>query len=480
MPSQVFYMNDRASYLAESIPFKAVKLCRDCGIETLINKGDKVAIKVHMGEYGNAFNLRPHWVSVIVDEVKRLGGAPYVLDCNTIATGVYGPRAVESDHLANSSRHGFNEATLGCPVIIGDGEYGFDDVKVEVPHGVYLKHTWMGKRLADFDKCIVVTHFKGHAQGVYGGAIKNLGIGMGSKHGKMATHFWAHPTFGMPAVGMNQQNAKQAAKSGSVMRTPTGNVMLPLKDDKEIPILKTFVDCCPRDCYEWKDEELIFHREKCTICGNCLNAGGQFAGLIEKHPLLPTLWPTLIADAAAGYTSAIGRDNFMYVNYCFDVTPYCDCCNFHDRPMIPNLGVFVSKDPVAVDMACLEACEAARVVPGSKAEEFGFSDPNTDRFTNCSSSWKVSQWTQINAAVFNGMGSSEYVLVESKPGNEVDFWFPRYTPERTFYDVHKEAFKKDDFRFDKFYYDEQRLPDEVLFRRPAGMVGDISIDKLEK
>ena len=183
MDSIVYYMNDRAGYISESIPFKALKLCRDAGIRDMIKPGDKVAIKVHMGEYATPFNLRPHWVKAIVEEVQRLGGEPARVDCNTVVASDYCARAVEKDHLKVASDHGFNTETMCCPIVIGDGAFGFDDVEVPVPHGVLLKHSYIGKRLLDYDKCIVISHFKGHSQGVYGGALKNVGIGMGSKHG---------------------------------------------------------------------------------------------------------------------------------------------------------------------------------------------------------------------------------------------------------------------------------------------------------
>ena len=478
MASKVYYMNDRASGLRESTPFKALKLCRDIGIEKMIKPGDKVAIKMHMGEYGNSLNLRPQWISVIVDEVKRLGGIPTVVDCNTVPTGNYSGRANAEDHLRVASSHGFNEATIGCPIVIADGEYGFDEVEVEVPHGVLLKKTWMGKKYTEFDKFIVISHFKGHSQGVYGGALKNMGIGMGSKHGKIATHFYAHPEFGLGVF--HQDKAKACATAASVARLPTGNVLVPAKEG-ESTILEQFMACCPRGCFEWTGEEMKWDRTNCNLCQLCFCTVGQMSGMSTmKNPSLPSLWPTLIADAATGYVNACGKDNFLYINYCFDVTPICDCAQFHDRPMIPNLGVFVSRDPVAVDMACLEACEAANVVPGSKAEEFGFSDPNTDRFTNCSTAYKVSQWTQINSAVYNGLGSSEYELIESVPGPETDYWLEPYTPDNTWYMVHAKKFGEIEFDFGKFYLDEQQVPNETLFKRPKGMVGDIiPIDELE-
>jgi uncharacterized Fe-S center protein len=215
MASNVYYLNDRAGFISESIPFKAVKLCRDAGIESWIQKGDKVAIKVHMGEYATPFNLRPHWVKAIVDEVKRLGGEPAIVDCSTVVASDYCARAVEVDHLKVASDHGFNMETMGCPIVIADGAYGFDDVEVEVPNGVLMKHTYIGKKLLDFDKCIVVTHFKGHSQGVYGGAIKNIGIGMGSKHGKIATHSYCNQKIGIPACKVDKAKAIAASNASS-------------------------------------------------------------------------------------------------------------------------------------------------------------------------------------------------------------------------------------------------------------------------
>ena len=474
MLPRVYYMNDRASGLRESTPMKALKLCRDIGIENFIKPGDKVCFKVHMGEWGNSLNLRPHWLKVLIEEVKRLGGIPTVMDCNTVPTGNYSGRADKATHLRVASGHGFNEETLGCPVDIADGDFGLDDVMVKVPHGVYLDHTWMGKKYDEFDKFIVVSHFKGHSQGVYGGAIKNMGIGMGSKHGKIATHFYAHPQLGLPREGsFHPDRAKECAKAVGIARTPTGNLLIPAKEG-EMTLLDQWMECCPNGCFTRDaDNNITWDKTNCEWCMLCHCTLGQFSGITTMDDALPALWPTLIADAATGYVNHLGKENFLFVNYCFDVTPICDCAQFHDRPMIPNLGTFVSYDPVAVDMACLEACEAAAVVPGSKAEDFGFTDPNTDRFTNCSTPNKVSQWCQINSAVYNGLGSSQYELVESEPGPEVDYWCKPYTPENTWYMVNRNAFANQGFKFDKFYLDEQQVPNEELFKRPAGVVGDI-------
>lgn len=456
MPSKVYFMNDRANSLQESTPFKAVKVLRDAGLENHFKKGDIVGIKIHMGEYGNSLNLRPQWVGAIVEEVKRLGGKPVIVDCNTILFSDYSSRAIKSDHLRSVSRHGFNEETMGCPIWICDGDYGFDDVKVEIPNGVYLKHTFMGKKLLELDAVIVVTHFKGHPMGVYGGALKNVGIGMGSTRGKISTHYLNHPIYGIQNMEVNQEAAQQAAQG------PHPN------------IIDRVIAGCPFNAFEWKDDTFIFHREKCGKCASCFS-GALFAGLLAMKPEITAAWAPTISDAASGYINAIGKGKFIYLNYAMDITPWCDCLNFHDKPLVPNMGVFASKDPVAIDMACIEMAESKSGMAESQAEEFGFSEPGTERFTNVSSMAKVSQWAQVNAGEYNGIGLTSYILVESEPAAEEDFWFPPYRPDNVMGYVNREALKSGDYEPGEYFYKLPKLSLADLHVKPVGKVDEISI-----
>ncbi len=449
-PAKVYFLNDRANSLQESTPFKAVKVLRDAGLETHFKKGDTVGIKVHLGEYGNSLNLRPQWVSAIVEEVKRLEGKPVIVECNTMLFGDYGSRAITRDHLITARRHGFTEETMGCPIWICDGEYGFDDVQVKIPHGVYLKHSYMGKKLLELDSIVVVTHFKGHPMGGFGGAIKNVGIGLGSKRGKTATHYFSHPEFGVRAMTVNQEAARQAAKA------PHPN------------LVDRAVASCPFEALAWNNDEFIFYNERCRNCTACL--GAVLAGILQMKPEIMATWPVTIADAAAGYINALGKEKFIFLNYAMDITPWCDCSNFHDKPLVPNLGVFASKDPVAVDMACIEMSERKSGMEDSLAKEFGFGEPGTERFTNVSSLAKTSQWSQINAAIYNGLGNAAYELIESKPATEEEFWFPPYRPDHVFGAVHKEALKKGNFDPGDYAFAEPRIALQELYVKPKGKI----------
>jgi uncharacterized Fe-S center protein len=456
MPSKVYFMNDRANSLQESTPFKAVKVLRDAGLETHFKKGDTVGIKIHMGEYGNSLNLRPQWVGAIVEEVKRLGGKPVIVDCNTIVFSDYSSRTFTDDHLRSVSRHGFNEETLGCPIWICDGENGFDDVQVEVPNGVYLKHSFMGKKLLELDSVIVLTHFKGHPMGVYGGALKNVGIGMGSHRGKESTHYLNHHIYGIQNMTVNQEAAKAAAQGPK----PT--------------LLDRVIAGCPFDAFEMIDGEFVFHNEKCGKCAGCFS-GALFAGILNLKPEITATWAPTIADAASGYINAIGKEKFIYVSYAMDISPWCDCVNFHDKPLVPNIGVFASKDPVAIDMACIEMAESKSGMQDSQATDFGFGEPNTERFTNVSSMAKVSQWAQINAGKYNGIGDTEYVLVESEPAEETDFWFPPYRPDNVLGQARREDLRKGNYEPGDYTYDQPKLSLADLHVKPKGMVEEISI-----
>ena len=170
MASKVYFMDDRANNAGESTPFKAVKLLRDAGIKDLFKPGDTVGIKIHTGDYGNSLNLRPHWVKAIVEEVQRLGGYPVIVETNTNINGFGNARVDTLTHKRTASRHGFNEETMGCPVWLPDGVMDIEGVECPVPHGVYLNKTFVSSQMMRLDAVIVVSHFKGHPQGVFGGA----------------------------------------------------------------------------------------------------------------------------------------------------------------------------------------------------------------------------------------------------------------------------------------------------------------------
>ena len=154
--------------------------------------GRFVAIKMHFGELGNLAFLRPNYAKVVADLCKEQGGMPFLTDCNTLYPG---SRKNALEHLTCAQLNGFWPMTTGCQILIGDGLRGTDEVEVPVPNGEYCKTAKIGRAIMDADVFISLNHFKGHESTGFGGAIKNIGMGCGSRAGKMEQH-----SSGAPAV----------------------------------------------------------------------------------------------------------------------------------------------------------------------------------------------------------------------------------------------------------------------------------------
>ena len=157
------------------------RLRRTAGIDQIDMDGKFVAIKMHFGELGNLGLLRPNYARAVADVVKSLGGKPFLTDCNTLYPG---SRKNALEHLYCAWENGFTPMTVGCPILIGDGLKGTDDVEVPVEGGEYVTAAKIGRAVMDADIFISLSHFKGHETTGFGGAIKNIGMGCGSRAGK--------------------------------------------------------------------------------------------------------------------------------------------------------------------------------------------------------------------------------------------------------------------------------------------------------
>ena len=182
MPEKIspVYFTDFRTVADVSQGVKLQKLCRRAGIDKIDFRDKFAAIKMHFGELGNFAYLRPNYVKAVADLIKELGGKPFLTDCNTLYPG---SRKNAVDHLYNAEVNGFNSVTTGCYIIIGDGLKGTDDVVVPVPGGEYCKEAYIGRALYDADIIISLNHFIGHDMAGFGGAVKNLGRGGGSRAG---------------------------------------------------------------------------------------------------------------------------------------------------------------------------------------------------------------------------------------------------------------------------------------------------------
>ena len=184
MASKVYWADLRADF-HENLQQKLTRLMKTAGMGEIDFDRKFVAIKMHFGEPGNLAFLRPNWAKTVADFVKERGGKPFLTDCNTLYVG---GRKNGLDHLDTACLNGFNPMTTGCQVIIADGIKGSDEVAVPVAGGELVKEAKIGRAVMDADVFISLTHFKGHEEAGFGGALKNIGMGCGSRAGKMEQH----------------------------------------------------------------------------------------------------------------------------------------------------------------------------------------------------------------------------------------------------------------------------------------------------
>ena len=326
MASKVYFADLRAD-MHENLQQKLTRLMKTAGMGDIDFQDKFVAIKLHFGEPGNLAFLRPNWARTVADFVKERGGKPFLTDCNTLYVG---GRKNALDHMDSAMLNGFNPMTTGCQIIIADGLKGSDEVEVPVAGGEYVKNAKIGRAVMDADVFISLTHFKGHETAGFGGCLKNIGMGCGSRAGKMEQH-----NAGKPHVA-----EKYCIGCGQCRRI------------------------CAHGAPIIENGKAHIDHDKCVGCGRCIAVCPKDAVQINWDETT-----TNLNRKIAEYTKAVvdGRPCF-HIALVIDVSPNCDCRSENDMPIVPNVGMFASFDPVALDMACVDAVNAQTPLRGSAAD----------------------------------------------------------------------------------------------------------------
>ena len=325
MEKSKVYFTDFRVPVGTSIPQKLKKLCITAGIKNIDMEGKFVAIKMHFGELGNMAYLRPQYAHVIADLVKEAGGIPFLTDCNPLYPG---SRKHALEHMDCANFNGFNPTTTGCQIIIADGLRGTDEVEVPVKNGEFVKNAKIGRALMDADIVISLAHFKGHEMTGFGGAIKNLGMGGGSRAGKMEQH-----SSGKVSVDTEKcRGCRRCAKE------------------------------CGSNAISYVNNKAVIDKDICKGCGRCIGACAFDAISNDQWDAGDKLDRKM-----AEYAQAICQDRpTFHINMAMDISPNCDCHGENDAPILPNIGMFASFDPVAVDQASVDACQKATPVRNSQ------------------------------------------------------------------------------------------------------------------
>ncbi|MEW6332642.1 MAG: DUF362 domain-containing protein, partial [Thermodesulfobacteriota bacterium] len=385
-PSTVWYMDARGRRFLESTAIKGRQIIERSGWLDRLTRGDIVALKTHMGEAYNTGYLRPVIVSALVDLLKERGLRPFVTDTTTMPYHPWISRTLAMDHLETAGRNGFNQGTVGCPIVIADGWLGTDDVVVDLQErGNYLKKQFVARAIADADALLSVAHFKGHPAGGYGGSLKNIGVGGASKRGKMNLH---------GALAGDKPVVDAALCPG-----------------RRCEWWQVCEDCCPEGSIKVTDQGLELDMESCVYCFACANLCVNLAGVksIQRFDHLPALGRR-IADSALAAMMTKEEGKAFFLNFAMDISPNCDCYGWTDTPIVNGLGILASYDPVAVDKACIDMMNAAPGLLNSEAEEFGALATGAKKL-NLIKGKDIE--AQIYGAVANGLGSADYRIEEA-------------------------------------------------------------------
>lgn len=373
--AKVYYTDFRAK-IGEGLPTKLKRLIKAAGIGDIDMDGKFVAVKMHFGELGNLSFLRPNYARAVVDVVKELGGVPFLTDCNTLYPG---SRKNAIEHLYCAWENGFTPMTVGCPVIIGDGLKGTDDIEVPVEGGEYIDKAMIGRAVMDADVFISLSHFKGHETTGFGGAIKNIGMGCGSRAGKKAQHMNGQPEIDHELCRGCRACLRECANDGL--------------------------------SFDESTRKMSINTQNCVGCGRCIGACNFDAIAFANYAATKDLNCRM-----AEYTKAViqNRPNF-HVSLIVDVSPNCDCHAENDAPILPNIGMFASFDPLALDQACVDACLKATPLPNSQLAEAMEKEDFCDHHDHFENTTPNSEYkTCLAHAEKIGLGTRDYEIVVVK------------------------------------------------------------------
>jgi uncharacterized Fe-S center protein len=373
MSAQVYFADMRAG-MQENLHTKLERLTNQAGLAEVISNGDLVAIKMHFGEKGGHAYIRPTFVRRIVDQVKALKGKPFLTDSSTLYPG---ERKEAVSALTCAIENGFAYAVVNAPLIMSDGLRGHSSQRVTIP-GELLSEVDIGLEIIEADALIVLSHFKCHELTGFGGAIKNLAMGCSSREGKLEQHSTLGPTI-----------SENACTSCGACLT-----------------------ACAHDALDLSSGKAVLDAERCVGCGRCITVCEPQAIRIQWNEE-----SALVMKKMAEYSlgAIAGKEKqTLFVSFITQVSPACDCYGHSDAPIVPDIGILASTDPVALDQACADMVNQAQGLPDT-AMKTGH-EPGCDKFRGVHPQidWEV----QLEHGEKVGLGQRAYELVRLEPKKE--------------------------------------------------------------
>jgi uncharacterized Fe-S center protein len=275
-------------------------------------RGDRVGIKLHWGERGNHTHLPPSYAREIAAWIAEQGAKPFVFDTTVLYSG---GRRTGKDSLETAAKHGFTPEYLGCEVVISDGLDGRAVVDLPCPYP-HFKSVQVGDVFNRADGYVIFSHFKAHLASGFGGAIKNLSMGFGSRAQKQRMHADAKPRL----------NKTQCTRCGVCAEVcPTGAAVMG-EDGDGYP---------------------VYDLKQCIGCAQCIAMCADLALRISFNSDETVFQEKLVETAAAVWKRIEGKS--VLVNALLNIASECDCMPGKLDIIADDIGFLGGYEPVGLD-----------------------------------------------------------------------------------------------------------------------------------
>ncbi len=373
MPSKVYFINARVERFdyKDSVEGKLERILKKMNLGEYFLPDELVPVKMHLGNPGAHHTIRPNFVRAVVDHLKKIKTKPFVTDSVRLKAYKY---------LETANRRGYNAMSLGAPVIIADGIFGLDSIKVKA--GKLLKEVAVPTAIYDASCMMVLSHVKGHIDSGLGGAIKNIAMG---------------------CVTAVPRGCSWKEGGRGKMHFQLDDLMTWRKD--LCTLCGICVRTCPMDAISIKRKTFLVDDKKCWRCGRCVRVCPEKALTV---PISMENFSASLAEAAGAVLSTFKKKRVYYINFLFDIQPECDCMAMSDTPVVQDQGILLSDNMVAIDQASLDLIAKAKTLPQSAAEGVKIRKGSDILSALHGKDSKI----QIKAAEKLGLGKSDYKLIQ--------------------------------------------------------------------
>ena len=281
------------------------------GFDNIIGKHDLTAVKTHFGERGVSSYVLPKYIEPIIRKIKACGAKAFLSDTNVLYKS---ERDNAVDHLNLAHDHGFTLENTGAPVIIADGINGINEQKIKIDAPLNQSVN-IAQEYLTANSIVVVTHATGHLGSGFGATIKNLGMGMSSRKGKLTQHSVSHPEI----------LERKCIKCGTCLKW------------------------CPVDAIVMNEDSAFINDDKCIGCGECVAVCRPDA-VKFKWDSGSIILQQQIVEHALGIVK-VKKGKMAYFTFLINMTKDCDCIAQKPDFILEDIGVIAGTDPLAIDQA---------------------------------------------------------------------------------------------------------------------------------